>query len=243
MTSPSLTTYSLPSRRILPGLLRAVLALAAEVVGVGDRLGADEALLEIGVDDAGRLRRRGADSDRPRAHFLRPRGEVGLQPEQLVAGVDHAVEAGLGEAQVVEERLLVVAVEVGDLGLERRAHRHHRRAFLRRVGVDRVEQRVVVEAVFRDVRHVHRRLHRQEEERLQQRALLGVEVRRARGTSLVEHLLDLLQDVEQALRFLVAPGAGQLVDLQYLLLDRGEVGQRELGVDRLDVRDRVHLAR
>ena len=42
----------------LARLLRAVLALAGDEVGVRDHLGADEALLEVGVDDAGRLRRR-----------------------------------------------------------------------------------------------------------------------------------------------------------------------------------------
>ena len=41
----------------LAGLARARLALAGDIILVGDRLGADEALLEIGVDDARRLRR------------------------------------------------------------------------------------------------------------------------------------------------------------------------------------------
>ncbi len=44
----------------LAGVARAGLAAAGDVIVVGDGLGADEALLEIGVDDAGRLRRLGA---------------------------------------------------------------------------------------------------------------------------------------------------------------------------------------
>ena len=36
---------------------RARLALPGDIVVIGDGLGADEALLEVGVDDAGRLRR------------------------------------------------------------------------------------------------------------------------------------------------------------------------------------------
>ena len=44
----------------LAGVLRRLLAAEADEVVVGDGLGADEALLEIGVDDAGRLRRLGA---------------------------------------------------------------------------------------------------------------------------------------------------------------------------------------
>ena len=44
----------------LAGVAGAGLAAQRDIVVIGDRLGADEALLEIGVDDAGRLRRLGA---------------------------------------------------------------------------------------------------------------------------------------------------------------------------------------
>ena len=44
----------------LAGFLGAGFAAERDVVVVGDRLGADEALLEVGVDDAGGLRRLGA---------------------------------------------------------------------------------------------------------------------------------------------------------------------------------------
>ena len=38
------------------GLARAGFAVAGDIIGIGDGFGADIALLEIGVDDAGRLR-------------------------------------------------------------------------------------------------------------------------------------------------------------------------------------------
>ena len=57
----------------LAGVARAGLAAAGDVIVVGDRLGADEALLEIGVDDAGGLRRLGAAGDGPGARLLRAR--------------------------------------------------------------------------------------------------------------------------------------------------------------------------
>ena len=41
----------------LARLARARLAIRGDIIGVGDRLGADKALFEIGVDDARRLRR------------------------------------------------------------------------------------------------------------------------------------------------------------------------------------------
>jgi hypothetical protein len=55
ITSPSLHDVFLAFAR-LAGFLGAGFALEGDVVVVGDGLGADEALLEIGVDDAGRLR-------------------------------------------------------------------------------------------------------------------------------------------------------------------------------------------
>ena len=85
MTSPSWTTYSLPSRRILPASFAPCSPLQRDEVVVGDHLGADEALLEVGVDHAGGLRRQRAAAQRPGAHFLRAGGEVRQQAEQVVA--------------------------------------------------------------------------------------------------------------------------------------------------------------
>src|SRR5258708_15962131 len=62
-------------------LLGAELALEGDEVVVGGDLGADEAALEIGMDDTGCLRRRGACTHRPGTHFLRPAGEKGLQSQ------------------------------------------------------------------------------------------------------------------------------------------------------------------
>ena len=50
----------------LAGVLRARFAVERDVVVIGDGLGADEALLEIGVDDAGGLRRLACLADRSR---------------------------------------------------------------------------------------------------------------------------------------------------------------------------------
>src|SRR5689334_11519262 len=110
-------------------LLRALLALAGEKVIIGDDLRADKAFLEIGVDYARGLRRSTAAADSPRPDFLRARGEIGLQPEQLVAGVDQTLEPGFGESHIGQEDLLVGIVEIGDLRLKRGADRDHGRAF------------------------------------------------------------------------------------------------------------------
>src|ERR1700754_1374879 len=74
------------------------LALVLDEIVVADGFGADKALFEIGMDDACRLRRGRASLDRPGAHFLHARGEVGLQPKQFVARTDHTIEARLFQA-------------------------------------------------------------------------------------------------------------------------------------------------
>ena len=55
---------------------------------VRDRLGADEAALKVGVDDARRLRRAGASVHRPRAHLLVASCEKVNQVELVIALLD-----------------------------------------------------------------------------------------------------------------------------------------------------------
>src|SRR5213076_805500 len=62
----------------------------------------------------GRLRRGGPRRNGPGAHLLRTGGEVGVQPEQLVRGADHAVEPRLVHPHVLEEQLLVLE----DMGMD-----------------------------------------------------------------------------------------------------------------------------
>ena len=61
---------------------RARLAVRSDIIVEGNRLGADEALLEIRVDHACRLRRLGALRDRPGSRFLRADGEIGDEMQQ-----------------------------------------------------------------------------------------------------------------------------------------------------------------
>ena len=91
MTSPSAEPH-------LAGVARAGLAAAGDIVVIGNGLGADEAVLEITVNDAGGLRRLGAARHRPGARLLRPGGEERHQVEKRIAGADQAIEPGLPEA-------------------------------------------------------------------------------------------------------------------------------------------------
>src|SRR5947209_15727397 len=72
----------------LAGVARARFAAGRYVVVIGDRLGADEALLEIGMDHTRRLRRLGAGRDRPGARLFWAGGEISDEMQKVVAGAD-----------------------------------------------------------------------------------------------------------------------------------------------------------
>src|SRR5207245_2741084 len=75
---------------------------AHEVVE-GDDLGADEAALDVGMGLARRLLRARAAPDGPGPALVLARGQEGDEAQQLVGGPDHAVEAGLVQAEVLAE--------------------------------------------------------------------------------------------------------------------------------------------
>src|SRR5205085_6859271 len=107
----------------LAGILGALLAATGDEIGIGDRLGADKALLEIAVDDAGGLRRLGAARDRPGARLLWAGREEGDQIEERVAGTDHLVEPGFAKPERGEKlRPLGGVGEHGELGFDRRGN-------------------------------------------------------------------------------------------------------------------------
>src|SRR5689334_8593545 len=82
----------------LAGLLGGDLAAERDEIVISDRLRADEAALEVGVDDARRLRGLVALVHGPGARLLRPGGEIGDQVKQVVAGADQPVETRLVQA-------------------------------------------------------------------------------------------------------------------------------------------------
>ena len=74
------------------------LATAGDEILIGDDFRANETAFEIGMNDGRRAGRSGALADGPGAHFLDAGGEITSQAEQVIAGADHAIEAGFVEA-------------------------------------------------------------------------------------------------------------------------------------------------
>src|SRR5271170_1657976 len=92
-------------------LFGAGFALVRHEIVVTDDLGANEPVLEVGVDDTRGLWRSRTDAHRPCAHFLGARSEISLQPEERVARADDAVQARLIELQLLQEIRAVDLVE------------------------------------------------------------------------------------------------------------------------------------
>src|ERR1700722_10225513 len=90
------------SRLTSPGL-----APIRDIVVIGNGLGADKALFEIRVYDAGRLRPSGSLFDRPRARFLGPHGEECDKMQKRVTGADNAAQTGLRQPDRLKVSLLL----------------------------------------------------------------------------------------------------------------------------------------
>src|SRR5690606_15383785 len=223
------------------GLARTRLATVLDEVVVGDGFGADEALLEVGVDHRRGLGRGGAGLHGPGADLLHAGGEVGLQAQQLVGGADDPVQARLVQAEVGQEGVAVGVVQLRQLLLDGRRDRHHLGTLGLRVGAHGVQVRVVIEPVLQHVGDVHHRLEGEQEQVADQGLLLLVQAGAAGGPALAQRGLQLQQHRLARLGLLVA-ALGRALGAVERLLDAVQVGQGQLGIYGLDVRQRVDLA-
>ena len=105
-----------------------------------------------------------------------------------------------------------------------------------------VQQGVVLETVFGHVGDKHGGLGRDQEELLQQRLLFLAEVQRAHRLGLVQCGLAVLQNATSLADFLVAAERAAFGNAVQRLFHRAQVGQAQLGLDHLDVGDRIDLA-
>ena len=191
------------------------------------------------MDDAGGLRGGGALADRPGAGLLRAGGEVGLQAQGVEADAGEHVETGLVDTHLGEHLAgLVVVAQLDQLGLELgveedRLGRRDELLHLRLEGV-------VGELVGVAVEDVDVGLGGEQRQLAHQRAVdPRLDECDHRRTALERGLSRLggLDGREQALVAL-----GLLLQPRDRLLQRLQVGEGELGLDRRDVAGGVHLA-
>ena len=217
-----------------------MLALEGDEVIKRDGLGADVALLKVGVDHASRLRAGVTHMNGPGTDFFHASSEVGLQAQQGVGRADQAVQAGLVLANFLQEFQAVGVVHLGQLGFDLGADGHHGRVLLGGKGLEAVQERVVLKAVFRHVGHEHGGLGRDQEKLLQLGAFFLAEVNRAHRLGVVQGRLAFFQH-RQLLDGLFVTRAGGLAHAVQCFFDRSQVGQAQLGLNDLDIGNRVHL--
>ena len=217
-------------------LLRGGDAAAADHIVKVDRLGADEAALDVGVDLTGGLRGLGAVSDRPRSALVLAVGEEGDEAEQRVRALDEAVEAGLLNAELFKEHCAVLAIQLGNVLLELGADGQHLRALLFGKLLDLPEIAVAVligKAVLVHVRGIDDGL---EAQKIGRRDELGVVLRNlegARTLARVEVLCKVGEELDLVQELLVA--LGHFRGLFHAAVDHFKVGHDELQVDGLNV--------
>ena len=186
--------------------------------------------------------RLGALGDRPGAGLLRADGEIGDEAEQLVAGADHAVEAGLGEADGVEIIRLLGGVRTAiSLSILAETTTALAPSSLARSNTLRREGVALVGRGLLDVADVEDGLRGEQAEHLEQALLLGLALDEAGGLALAQERQGAVDEVEGFLGLLVV-ALGLLLERGDALLEAVEVGQHQLGLDGLDVGDRVDLA-
>ena len=107
------------------------------MIVIGNGFGADEALLEIGVDGARGLRRARAFRHRPGARLLRAGGEERDQAEQMVSGADEPIKSRFFQPEVIEELRAFAFRQLRDLFFNARRDRDATGAVAMRLLLDR----------------------------------------------------------------------------------------------------------
>ena len=218
-------------------------AEAGEVV-VGNDLGLDETFFEIGVDDAGGLRGFPSFLDRPAADFFFAGGEIRHQAEQIVGALDERGNAGVIDAEILEERFCFLGRQVDKFGFNFRADWNVRGVVM---GADKFgdlfDERILLgggEVRLSDVAGEEHGFGGEELEEFHQRDLLGRGGQGVGGLAGIKVWREFLEQGELDDRFFVA-GLGVFLRLGDALGDGFEIGQHELGGDNLDVTNRVHF--
>ncbi len=229
----------------LAGIARTGFAGILHVVVVGDRLGADEAALEVGVDHARGLRRLGAFRDRPGTRLLRPHREIRHEVQEVVAGANETIEAGFLQAQIGEEALALFRRQRRDLRLDLRRDVDAARAFLLREFLDLLRQLVAGRGrTFLDVTDVEHGRRCQQAELVEALLLLRLALDETRGLAIAQQHQRALDEVERLFGFLrvFALALRLLLEVVGPLLEAFEIREHQLRLDGLDVGDRIDAA-
>ena len=185
----------------------------------------------------GGLRRLGAAGDGPGADLRFAGGQVGDEAQQVVAGLDQAVQTGLFEAQLLEEHHLVLLGHVGDFLLQTGTDRHNLGVFLpgnlQNLVIERVGIQLAVEVILAHVGHIDDRLVGEQRDVGHDGFFLVGELHAAGRLALLQVRLDAVEQIHLGQIFFIALGGlDRLVDAAF---EDVQVGEDQLQVDDLDV--------
>ncbi len=208
-----------------------------------DRLGLDEALLEVAVDLAGGLRGARALLDGPGIGALLVRRKEGNEVQHVVRRVDEAFEAGPMQAGVLQEELPFLRIELGKLRFQLRRDNDDAGVFLLSDSAELIDVRVAVgQVTFPHVGDVENRLIGQEKQFVDERLIGIADLERPGPVPVAQMIVEALVHLQVLGGILVALLRGRL-HLLNALLDRLQVLQEELGVDHFHVAHRIDFAR
>src|SRR5258707_11536955 len=222
-----------------PGLAGARLAAERHIVVICDGLGADEAALEISMDDARRLGRLGAAGDGPGFRLLGSCREIREQAQKTVSGADQTIEPGLVESDGSQILGALGGRQHRDLSFDLGRDHHHAGAFLFGALLD--PARKIVAGCGRGFVHiadVEHGLRRQEAEATERLVLLGLDRDEPRRLAIAQQGERAIDEVEGKLCLRVAP-LHLLLKAVDASLQAVEVGEHQLSFDGVYVCDRV----
>ena len=194
------------------------------------------------MDDASGLGGQRAAGDGPGAGLFRADGEIGLQPQQLIARTDQTVEPGLGKPHFLKEHRSFVIGQLADLFLDL-GRDHDRSRPLPRRHFGHAGRLAVAFGGFRflDVADVKHGLCRQQ---LQHPPLLFIIGRNLHGAGRFARIQHLLREGKQTVligAFLI-PALELAGQVRAAAFDRFQIGEHQLGLDGFGIGDGIDPA-
>ncbi len=186
-----------------------------------------------------------AGVNRPRAHFLFARGEIGPQAEQMIRRADQRADAGFTHAEFLQKFLRLRFGQINQVAFDLRADDHgFAGEMVRGVVADFQDERIFVRAgqiAFLHVARKNRRLVGHQPEQAGDGFFFRREFERERGLAEVQVRLQFFQHGFLRERFLVA-ALGVFGDAGQTFLHGLQIGKDQFGGDGFDVAHRINVA-